>query len=120
MTSRGADGYQYHPLWINPVDAEARGIKKGDVVSIINDRGTVLAGAYVTERIMPGVVGIDHGAKYDCIVPGEIDRGGAINSIVPRHTPSKNAVGMVVSGFLAAVEKTNMEALKAKYPEAFA
>ena len=51
---RGADGYQYHPLWMNPVDAEARGIKKGDVVAIFNERGTVLAGAYVTQRIMPG------------------------------------------------------------------
>jgi hypothetical protein len=68
---------------------------------------------------MPGVVGIDHGAKYDCIVPGEIDRGGAINSIVPRNTTSKNAVGMVVSGFLVQVEKTDMEELKRKYPEAF-
>jgi len=116
---RGPDGYQYHPLWINPVDAAARGIKKGDVVSVFNERGTVLAGAYVTQRIMPGVVGMDHGAKYDCIVPGEIDRGGAINSIVPRNTTSKNAVGMVVSGFLAEVEKTDLEELKRKYPEAF-
>ncbi len=116
---RGPDGYQYHPLWINPVDAAARGIRKGDVVSVFNERGTVLAGAYVTQRIMPGVVGMDHGAKYDCIVPGEIDRGGAINSIVPRNTTSKNAVGMVVSGFLAEVEKTDLEELKRKYPEAF-
>jgi anaerobic selenocysteine-containing dehydrogenase len=117
---RGADGYQYQPLWINPVDAAARGIKKGDVCSIINDRGTVLAGAYITERIMPGTVGIDHGAKWDPIVPGEIDRGGAINSIVPRNTTSKNAPGHAVSGFLAEVEKTDLEALRAKYPEAFA
>ncbi len=116
---RGSDGYQYHPLWMNPKDAEARGIKKGDVVGIFNERGMVLAGAYVTERIMPGVVGIDHGAKYDPIVPGEIDRGGAINTIVPRNTTSKNAVGMVVSGFLAEVEKADLEALKAKYPEVF-
>ena len=55
------------------------------MVSIYNERGTVLAGAYVTERIMPGAVGIDHGAKYDPIVPGEIDRGGVINTIVPRQ-----------------------------------
>jgi trimethylamine-N-oxide reductase (cytochrome c) len=115
----GPDGYQYHPLWMNPADAAARGIKKGDVVSIYNERGTVLAGAYVTERIRSGVVGIDHGAKYDPVVPGEIDRGGAINSIVPRATTSKNAVGMVVSGFLVEVEKTDLEAMRRKYPEAF-
>jgi trimethylamine-N-oxide reductase (cytochrome c) len=117
---RGTDGYQYQPLWINPVDAAARGIRSGDVVSIFNERGTVLAGAYVTERIMPGAVGMDHGAKYDPIVPGEIDRGGAINTIVPRNITSKNACGHAVSGFLAQVEKTDLEALRAKYPEAFA
>jgi hypothetical protein len=80
----------------------------------------VLAGAYVTERILPGAIGIDHGAKWDPIVVGEIDRGGAINTIVPGRTTSKNAVGMVVSGFLAEVEKTDLEALRVKYPEAFA
>jgi molybdopterin guanine dinucleotide-containing S/N-oxide reductase-like protein len=117
---RGSDGYQYHPLWMNPKDAAARGIKHGDVVSIFNERGTVLAGAYVTERIMAGAVGIDHGAKYDPIVPGEIDRGGVINTIVPRNCTSKNTVGMAVSGFLVEVEKTDLEALRAKYPQAFA
>ena len=70
---------------MHPSTAAARGIKHGDVVSIFNERGTVLAGAYVTERIMPGVVYIDHGAKCDPIVPGVIDRGGAINTIVPRN-----------------------------------
>ena len=68
---------------MNPADAAARGIKHGDVVSIFNERGMVLAGAYVTERIIPGAVSMDHGAKYDPIVPGEIDRGGVINTIVP-------------------------------------
>ena len=116
----GPDGYQYHPVWLHPSEAETRGIKHGDIVSIFNERGTVLAGAYVTERIMPGVVYIDHGAKWDPIVPGEIDRGGAINTIVPRNTTSKNAVGHAVSGFLVDVEKTDLEELKRKYPEAFA
>ena len=90
---RGADGYQYHPLWMNPADAAARGIKHGDVVSIYNERGIVLAGAYVTERIIAGAVGIDHGAKYDPIVPGEIDRGGVINTIVPRNCTSQEHGG---------------------------
>ncbi|MBN1629363.1 MAG: molybdopterin-dependent oxidoreductase, partial [Thermoleophilia bacterium] len=117
---RGIDGYQYQPLWIHPADAAARGIEHGDVVSIVNERGTVLAGAYVTERVMPGAVSIDHGAKYDPIALGEIDRGGAINTITPRNITSKNACGHAVSGFLAQVEKTDLEALRTKYPEAFA
>jgi anaerobic selenocysteine-containing dehydrogenase len=116
---KGPDGYQYHPVWLNPAEAEKHGIQHGDIVSIYNERGTVLGGAYVTERVMPGVVYIDHGAKWDPIVPGEIDRGGAINTIVPRNTTSKNAVGHAVSGFLVQIEKTDMEALKRKYPEAF-
>ncbi len=116
---KGPDGYLYHPVWLNPAEAEKRGIKHGDIVSIINDRGTVLGVAYLTERVMAGVVYIDHGAKWDPIVPGEIDRGGAINTIVPRNTTSKNAVGHAVSGFLVQIEKTDMEALKRKYPEAF-
>jgi anaerobic selenocysteine-containing dehydrogenase len=116
---KGPDGYQYQSVWLHPSEAKKRGIKHGDIVSIYNDRGTVLGGAYITERIMPGVVYIDHGAKWDPIVPGEIDRGGAINTIVPRNTTSKNAVGHAVSGFLAEVEKTDMEELRRKYPEAF-
>lgn len=115
----GPDGYQYQPVWLHPSTAERYGIADGDVVSIFNDRGTVLGGAYLTERIMPDVIYIDHGAKWDPIVPGEIDRGGAINTIVPRHTTSKNAVGHAVSGFLADIEKTDIEGLKKKYPEAF-
>jgi len=116
---KGPDGYQYQPGCLHPSEAEKRGIKNGDVISIYNDRGTVLAGAYITERIMPGVVYIDHGAKWDPIALGEIDRGGAINTIVPRNTTSKNAVGHAVSGFLVQVERTDMEALRRKYPEAF-
>ena len=117
---RGSDGYQYHPLWMNPADAEKRGITHGDVVAIFNERGTVLAGAYVTERIIPGAVGIDHGAKYDPIVPGEIDRGGAINTITPRNCISQNTAGMAASGFLVEVQKADLEALRTAHPEPFA
>ena len=48
----GPDGYQYHPVWLHPSEAEKRDIRHGDIVSIMNERGTVLAGAYVTERII--------------------------------------------------------------------
>jgi anaerobic selenocysteine-containing dehydrogenase len=116
---KGPDGYNYEPLWMNPKDTEARGIKNGDVVQIFNERGAVLGGAFVTERVMPGVVYMDHGARYDPIVPGELDRGGAINTITPHNTTSKKATGMTVSSFLVEVEGANLDELRKKYPEAF-
>ena len=51
-------------VWINPVDAEPRGVKDGDTLKIFNQRGTVAMRARVTERIIPGVVNIHEGAWY--------------------------------------------------------
>jgi molybdopterin guanine dinucleotide-containing S/N-oxide reductase-like protein len=116
----GPDGYAYQTAWINPDDARRHGIGHGDVMKVFNERGGVLVGAYVTERIMPGVVSIDHGARYDPVVPGELDRGGAINTISPRNTTSKNATGMVSGGFLVAVERVSLDELRRQHPEAFA
>lgn len=116
---RGPDGYQYQPVWINPLDAAKRGIKNGDVVKTYNERGAVLGGAYVTERIMPGAISQEHGAKYDPIITGELDRGGAIDTIAPHKTTSRNAVGMVVSGFLVEVEVCNLDELRRQHPETF-
>ncbi len=116
------DGYMYEPCWLNPQTAAERGITSGDIVKAFNERGTVLAGAYVTERIMPGVVYMDHGARYDPIIPGELDRGGAINTITPHNTTSEKATGMVVSSFLVEVEKVSMAQMgewKKQYPAAF-
>ncbi|MFC1911002.1 molybdopterin dinucleotide binding domain-containing protein, partial [Chloroflexota bacterium] len=118
----GLDGYMYEPCWIHPTTAAGRGIRNGDIVNAYNERGGVLGGAYVTERIMPGVVYMDHGARCDWIVPGELDRGGAINLISPGGTTSKNAGGQATSGYLVEVKKVpaaQMEEWKEKYPEAF-
>jgi molybdopterin guanine dinucleotide-containing S/N-oxide reductase-like protein len=119
---KGFDGYMYEPLWLNPQTATERGIKSGDIVKVFNERGTVLGGAYVTERLMPGVAYIDHGARVDPIIPGKLDRGGAINLISPEGITSKNAAGMATSGYLVQVEKVSMaemEEWRRKYPEAF-
>jgi len=116
---RGSDGYLYEPIWIHPSDAQKRGIKFGDIVKVFNERGAVMVGAYVTERIMPGVVYVDHGARHDPLVAGELDRGGAINMITPRHRTSKNAAGMVTNGFLVEIAGISLDELSRKYPEAF-
>jgi molybdopterin guanine dinucleotide-containing S/N-oxide reductase-like protein len=118
----GPDGYKYEPCWINTQLAATKGIKSGDIVKAYNERGTVLGGAYVTERIMPGVVYMDHGARVDWIDPGKLDRGGAINLIAPEGIVSEHCPGMATSGYLVQVEKVTtaeMEEWKRKYPEAF-
>jgi len=77
----------------------------------------------VWERIMPGAISIDHGARADFIIPCELDRGGAINAIAPEGLTSKHAAGQATSGFLAEVERVSMEQMeqwRTDYPEAFA
>ncbi len=116
---RGKDGYLYEPCWLHPKTAAERGIKTGDIVQVFNERGIVLCGAYVTERVIPGAAYIDHGARADFIVPGYLDRGGAINLISPHNTTSKNAAGMVCSGFLVDVQPFDIDECRKKYPDAF-
>ena len=117
----GPDGYKYEPVWINPADARRLGIKDGDIVRIFNERGSVLGGAYVTERIRPSVISQDHGARVDSIVTGlgGLDRGGANNLICPNATTSKNAPGEVTNGFLVNIEKVDVLALAEQYPAEF-
>jgi Molydopterin dinucleotide binding domain len=89
------------------------------VVDAYNERGHVLCGAYITERIMPGVVYVDHGSRHDPIVPGELDRGGAINTISPHNILSKHATGMATSGYLVEVAKADLDGLRDMYHDAF-
>jgi len=69
-----------HQVWINSRDAGKRGIENGEAVKVFNDRGIVMLSAFVTQRIMPGVVAIFEGAWY---APDEngIDRGGCANTL---------------------------------------
>ena len=53
------------PVLIHPRDATARGISDGDVVELFNDRGRCLAGARITENVLPGCVFLWTGAWYD-------------------------------------------------------
>lgn len=65
-------------MWINPIDAAARGITDGNEVRVFNERGECRIPVYVTERIMPGVVFLGEGAWFDPDDTG-VDRGGCPN-----------------------------------------
>ncbi len=67
-----------HRAWINPVDAGPREIEDGDTIYVFNDRGKLAITAWVTERIIPGVISIFQGTWYDPDVEG-VDRGGCVN-----------------------------------------
>lgn len=91
------DGYYWWPMQVNPKDAEARGIKHGDIIKAFNDRGAVLCIAEVTERIRQGVLRSQTSSStYDPLepgVPGSTDRGGCVNILTPSRMMSKNASG---------------------------
>ena len=67
-----------HMVWINPTDAESRGIENGDLVDTFNERGRVRIPANVTERVIPGVVVVYQGEWYDPNEEG-VDVGGCGN-----------------------------------------
>ncbi|MDP6876922.1 MAG: molybdopterin dinucleotide binding domain-containing protein, partial [Alphaproteobacteria bacterium] len=46
------DGRYYWPARLNPQDAAERGIENHDLIRLFNDRGEVICGAVVTERIL--------------------------------------------------------------------
>lgn len=71
-------------MWLNPTDAEKRGIKAGDRVQVSNDRGSLFINVLVTTRITPGVVGIPQGAWYTPDKNG-LDQRGSVNVLTSQR-----------------------------------
>ncbi|MBP8141431.1 MAG: trimethylamine-N-oxide reductase, partial [Acidovorax sp.] len=77
------------PLTISAQDAAERGIKDGDLVELYNDRGALVVGARVSDKIMPGVVSIYEGAW-----PQLDSKGRCNNGQVNFLTSSRGASGL--------------------------
>lgn len=98
-------GLDAHPqmVWINPLDAQKRGIENNDTVDVYNDRGRVRTQARVTPRIAPGVVSLPQGAWYTPDKDG-VDIGGCVNTLTKYH-PSPLAKGNPSHTALVEIEK---------------
>ncbi len=90
-------------VWLNPLDAQARGIAQGDYVYVYNDRGRTRVMVKVTNRIMPGVAQLSEGAWYTPDANG-VDQNGCVN-ILTKYHPSPLAKGDPMHTNLVEIEK---------------
>jgi len=112
-----------HYYWIirmNKVDADARGIKEGDLVRAYNDRGSVILYAQVGQKVQPGTVhSYESCAEYQPVgTPGQsADRGGCVNILNPARWMSRYACGQCPNTAFIEVEKWNGDAYETGYPQ---
>lgn len=79
--------------WINPLDAESRGIEQGDMVQVFNELGATELLAKVTPRVVPGTIAMAQGALHDANMEGDrVDKGGCVN-VLTTHRPSPLSKG---------------------------
>ncbi|WP_022849609.1 molybdopterin-dependent oxidoreductase [Limisalsivibrio acetivorans] len=84
----------YESVWLNPIDAEAKGIKTGDRLKISNGRGAILVSAIVTQRVPSKVVYIGQGSwHYD---ENGVDVGGCANTLTHAR-PARISQGMTLA-----------------------
>jgi len=93
-------------ITINATDAKKLGIKTGDNVEAWNERGRVVVPAYVTERLMPGVVVLHEGAWMDLDENG-VDRSGNPDFLT-LDEPSP-AGSFAYNTILCNIKKTDLE-----------
>ncbi|TKT04795.1 Asp-tRNA(Asn)/Glu-tRNA(Gln) amidotransferase GatCAB subunit C [Streptomyces lasalocidi] len=95
------------PVTVNPQDAASRGIENGMIVRVFNDRGSCLAGAILSDAVMPGVIQLSTGAWWDPARPGHsgtLDRHGNPNTLTRDRGCSRLSQGPSAHSALVDVE----------------
>lgn len=92
------------PVRISTEDAASRGIADGDLVELYNDRGTVIAGAVVSDDIMPGVVSIYEGAWPSLDSKGRCN-SGLVNFLTSTQPSSGLAQATTANTVLVEMRK---------------
>jgi len=77
-----------HVLYMNPIDAQERGLMTGDTALVTSLHGKVLRPVQITNAMMPGVVGLGQGAWVEIDDETGIDLAGCTNVLC-----GANAVG---------------------------
>ena len=98
------------PVMIHPDDAASRGITDGSIVRLFNERGECLAGAVISDHVMPGAVVLPTGAWYDPAVPGGLERHGNPNVLTRDKGTSSLAQGPTAHTTMIEIELFTGEA----------
>ncbi len=94
---------------MNPIDAQARGLKQGDIVLIKSRHGKVIRPLSLSERMLPGVVTLGEGAWAEVDEATGIDKAGATNTLggaLPsgQGTDAYNSVNVQVEKYNGTLE----------------
>ncbi|MCC7360708.1 MAG: molybdopterin-dependent oxidoreductase [Anaerolineales bacterium] len=100
-------------VWINPLDAQARGIQTNDTILVSSPHGRVIRHALVTPRIMPGVITLSEGAWVQMDEALGIDRAGCTNVLCGARLVGQGQEPW--NTCIAQVEKYTGPALEADY-----
>ena len=92
---------------VNTQDAAAEGIASGDAVMLTSRFGKTLRTVEVTARIMPGCIGLMHGAWSDYDEESGIDRGGSDNILFGNTTAGQGTSGY--NTMIVKLEKVDEE-----------
>jgi biotin/methionine sulfoxide reductase len=96
------------PLYLHPEDAADRGIAKGDLVRLFNDRGACLAAALPSADIRRGVVRLSTGAWFDPAQASDgtmLDKHGNPNVLTADVPASSFSQGCSAHTCLVQVER---------------
>lgn len=105
--SRDAKAQGREIIRMHPDDATKRHIKHGDIVRVFNSRGSCLASAELTDRIMPRVVELPTGSWYepeDAEVDGSLEIHGNPNVLTQDKGSSRLGQGPAAHSCLVDVE----------------
>jgi anaerobic selenocysteine-containing dehydrogenase len=78
-------------IWIHPDDAKKLGIKNDQKIKIVSNTGEIEIQAYITEKIMPGVLSIPHGYGHrktddiSWINAKQLESNASINDLTDHH-----------------------------------